>query len=112
MTPKEYQSLALRTMAPLAKDRSYSPKEQQMLNGALGLSGETGELVDYMKKVFFHGHDLDVNKVADEAGDVLWYMACLLDAFDLDMEQVMIQNVEKLKKRYPQGFTKEGSLHG
>lgn len=111
MTPEEYQSQAMRTCARAEGERAFSPDQLQTLNAALGLSGEAGELVDYIKKGFFHGHALSPEKIADEAGDVLWYLAVLLDAFGLKLEDVMRQNVAKLRRRYPEGFSQEASIH-
>lgn len=109
MNGNEYQTQAMRTRRLAESDRSFSPREQQLLNAALGLSGETGELVDYIKKGFFHGHPIDPEKIADEAGDVLWYVACLCDAVGLALEDVMAGNVAKLTRRYPEGFSQEAS---
>lgn len=52
----------------------------QMLK--MGIIGETGEIIDYLKKCKFHGHPISLEKVVDEAGDVMWYVALLLDEFD------------------------------
>lgn len=109
MQINEYQEKSMRTKSPTPGDRSFSPAEQQMLNAALGLSGEAGELVDYLKKGFFHGHEIDPVKIADETGDLLWYIAYLLDAVGLKLEDVMAQNVAKLERRYPGGFSVEDS---
>lgn len=111
MQINEYQEKSMRTKSPTPGDRSFSPAEQQMLNAALGLSGEAGELVDYLKKGFFHGHEIDPAKVADETGDLLWYIAYLLDAVGLKLEDVMEQNVAKLERRYPGGFSVEDSIN-
>lgn len=72
--------------------------------GALGLAGETGEVVDIIKKTVYQGHALYVGGVAEELGDVLWYVALICNAVGLSFEQVMALNVRKLRERYPDGF--------
>lgn len=76
---------------------------------ALGLAGEAGEVCDLIKKHFGHGHELDVDKLKLELGDVLWYVAGLAHLLDLNLSEVAYANLDKLKKRYPQGFSHEAS---
>ena len=79
---------------------------------ALGLAGETGEVVDEIKKHIGHGHDLNVSKLRYELGDVLWYVAGLAQALGLTLEDVAAGNLEKLRARYPEGhFTRERSVN-
>lgn len=68
MSPNEYQRLALRTA-------SEESMKDPLLNGLLGLGGETGECQDLYKKHRFQGHELDKAKMAKELGDVSWYLA-------------------------------------
>jgi len=98
----EYQLLALRTAN---KDKDL------VLNGALGLSGESGEVADIVKKHLFQGHELNQDKIIDELGDVLWYIAIMAKGIGVGMEEIAKHNVEKLKKRYPNGFEAEKSIH-
>lgn len=104
MTINEYQKLALRTS-------NHQTTFDLLVNGALGLCGEAGEVVDLIKKHYFQGHELDVSKVIIELGDVCWYIATLAHGLGVDLETVMIYNIEKLKKRYPNGFTIEDSIY-
>ena len=101
MTINDYQQAALRT-ANLLK---FS-KEGMLANGALGLSGESGECADIVKKHLFQGHEL-----ANELGDVAWYLALASYAIGYDLEKVLQMNVDKLRKRYPDGFSAERSIH-
>ena len=78
---------------------------------AMGLTGESGELVDYLKKWVGHGHKLDTENVEKELGDVLWYVAELCNALGLDMDKIAQKNVEKLKARYPDGFSQAASIN-
>ena len=82
-----------------------------MINGVMGLAGESGECVDMVKKYLFQGHDLDKEHLAKELGDVAWYLAITARAIGYDLSTVLQMNVEKLKKRYPDGFTAEKSIN-
>lgn len=77
---------------------------------ALGIAGEAGEVADYVKKVVGHRHPLDREKMAKELGDVLWYLAVLAERFGYSLDQVAQMNVDKLRRRYPDGFSPERSL--
>lgn len=79
--------------------------------GALGLTGEAGEVADQVKKHIFQQHPLNLAELGKELGDVLWYVALLLETTGLHMEDILQANVEKLKRRYPDGFDPERSLH-
>lgn len=99
----DYQSRALRTLPT-----GLSHKD--MLNlGALGVCGESGEAGDVVKKYLFHGHELDRLKLQIELGDVLWYVAVLCHALGVNMSDVATGNVDKLKRRYPEGFSPTAS---
>ena len=57
------------------------------------------------------GHELDIEKIIKELGDVAWYMAEIATVLDVELEDVLVQNIEKLKKRYPEGFSTEKSVN-
>jgi NTP pyrophosphatase (non-canonical NTP hydrolase) len=80
-----------------------------LINGALGLTGEAGEVADIIKKHTMQGHDLDCEHIAKELGDVLWYVAETATAIGYDLETIMQMNIDKLMKRYPEGFSSERS---
>ena len=88
----------------------YSDQARLAIAG-LGLAGEAGEVVDYLKKVVGHGHKLDKDKLVKELGDVLWYVAEICSAINADMSDVAQQNMDKLKARYPDGFSSERSIN-
>ena len=102
--PNNYQKLAFRT----AGDKTF---EEYILNGALGLTGEAGEVADIIKKWKFQGHELDVEKMVDELGDVCWYIALISNALSIDLSEIFHRNIEKLKARYPDGFDPERSVN-
>jgi NTP pyrophosphatase (non-canonical NTP hydrolase) len=103
MDADTYQQLALRTETP------GRTTPERLLNAALGLCGEAGEFADSLKKAHFHGHTLDREHLRKELGDVLWYVALACDALDLQLSEVMEENIEKLRRRYPDGFSSERS---
>lgn len=111
MTLNEYQELAARTARPIneSSDRSDTEFRETVLIRALGLAGESGEVCDLIKKAYGHSHGVDVPKLVKELGDVLWYVAMLADVYNIDLDIVAMQNVNKLKARYPEGFTVEAS---
>ena len=100
----EYQKLAMRT----ASDKS---KQNMVLNGVMGLCGEAGECIDIVKKHMFQGHELDTQKLIDEASDCLWYLAEIASGLDISLEDIANHNVEKLRKRYPDGFNIDKSVN-
>ena len=103
MHGNDYQRAALRT-AP-----HYAYPMDMITNGVMGLAGEAGECVDMVKKARYQGHDLDTEHLAKELGDLCWYVALTAYAIGFDMDTIMERNVEKLKKRYPEGFSAERS---
>lgn len=104
MTINTYQQLAARTI-------NHALDRDEMINHAVfGLSGEVGEISSFFQKVY-QGHELSETDLRKEAGDVAWMLAELCTAYGWDMEQVFIENIEKLRARYPKGFSAERSLH-
>ena len=99
MTINEYQRLAMRTKNPELS------REQILINSAMGLCGEAGEFIDSIKKWYAHGHDLDKDHLIKELGDVAWYLAEAAEALGVSLEEVLERNIDKLRKRYPEGFS-------
>ena len=127
MQGKEYVKLAMRTNDRKATDRLeeqiwinyFMDKDGYMIldedgidlggvfNACLGLSGEVGEFNDMIKKWIFHEKPFDEVHAKKELGDVLWYVAMMCHSFGWDLDEIMQMNVDKLKARYPQGFSVE-----
>ncbi len=105
MTEQQYIAEILRTYAGADDPTS------KLILGALGLAGETGEVVDMVKKYVFQGHEIDREKFRDKLGDVLWYVMLICHTTGCSLEEVMIANVAKLRRRYPHGFEAERSVH-
>lgn len=104
MTLNEYQLLAQRTS-------STKKALDKLENGCMGLCGETGECMDIMKKYKFQGHVIGLSKLAEELGDVLWYVAELATGLGMTLDEVAVGNIEKLRQRYPDGFDAERSVN-
>ena len=104
MTVNEYQKLAMTTLNPALS------KKDVLINGVMGLCGESGEAIDIVKKWLAQGHELDKEKLAKELGDIAWYLAETATALDLNLEDIFEANIEKLKKRYPEGFDVQRSI--
>ena len=105
MTINEYQKLAMTTLNPTLSEKDV------LINGVMGLCGESGEAIDIVKKWLAQGHELDKEKLAKELGDICWYLAETATALDLSLEDIMAANIEKLRKRYPEGFDTERSVN-
>ena len=101
----EYQRQVTRTLQP--EDRQTRTEMLSMV--ALGIAGEAGEVVDLIKKHLFHGHPIDDEKLCGELGDLLWYVAAMATRFNLELSLVADQNIAKLRRRYPYGFSKDAS---
>ncbi len=99
-----YQKLAMTTLNPALQGKDV------LINGVMGLCGEAGEAIDLVKKHLAQGHPLDRERLAGELGDIAWYLAETALAIDYDLDTVCRMNLEKLKERYPEGFSRERSL--
>ena len=105
MTINEYQQLAMKTLNPALSEKDV------LINGVMGLCGESGEAIDIVKKWLAQGHELDKEKLKKELGDICWYLAETATALGCDLEDIMAANIEKLQKRYPEGFDAEKSVN-
>ena len=90
--------------------KSSMTKKEALSNYCMGLSGEAGELIDHIKKHLYHGHEFNPEYASKEIGDVLWYVAAIASELNLNLDEVAIENIEKLMERYPQGFNCEDSI--
>lgn len=117
MTGNEYQELAMRTNDGMSVHRlglaitGSSHDIAGLLMGCLGLTGESGELIDMFKKWIFHGKTLDEDHAKKELGDVMWYVADIAYSMGWDLDEIMKMNIDKLKARYPDGFSTDLSNH-
>lgn len=98
MKLNEFQEASKRTL------QTELSHKDQLINYSMGLSGEAGEVLDYIKKIVFHRHELNKLKLTEELGDVLFYLAAICTLEGITLEEVAKSNIEKLIKRYPKGF--------
>ena len=96
----EYQKLAMRTAG-----------KADLACAGLGLTGEAGEVAYIIKKHLYHGHKLDVDAIKKEIGDCCWYAALTCEILGIDFNEIAQINIDKLKKRYPDGFSEEASIN-
>lgn len=106
----EYQVLASRTLID-EPDFEISGLDNMIIWNAIGLAGEAGEVADLVKKGIYHQHGLDVEKVKKELGDVMWYVAAMCTKLNINLSEVCDANIQKLKARYPQGYSSERSIN-
>lgn len=111
MQGNEYQKLAMRTNDYKGMERVCTFADENgnattggLLNGALGLTGESGEVADIIKKGIFHEKGIDTEHLKKECGDVLWYLAMICESAGFTLDDVMEENVNKLIARYPDRF--------
>ena len=105
MDINEYQKLAMRTLNPKIE------KKELILNASMGLCGESGEVIDLVKKHLFQGHDLDGEKLIKELGDVAWYLAEAATALNVNLSEILEKNIKKLENRFPDGFNSNRSIN-
>lgn len=101
----EYQRAAMR-----AANKALAADEI-ILNAAMGMNGEAGEVIDHLKKARFQGGILDRTKLIRETGDLLWYCALMAEALDVSLAEIAQINIAKLRARYPDGFDADRSNH-
>ena len=102
----EYKKLAMRTKKP------WDDKSLEMAYCALGLTGEAGEVAEMIKKHLSGSKPIDIEKLKKELGDVLWYIACSADYFDLDMDEIAQINIDKLHARHGESWSGYGNRTG
>lgn len=104
MNFNEYQKLAQRTS-------NTKCSVSKLINGVMGLNSESGECIDLIKKNEFQGHDLDINKLIDGLGNVLWYIAETCEGIGVTIEDVARHNIVKLKKTCSEGFEADRNIY-
>ena len=100
----EYQRLAART---IGKDFTFPMMEGHAL---YGMASEVGELHGLYQKAY-QGHKLDEDHRKKEVGDLLWFISEYCTSQGWRLGEIAKLNVDKLKARYPDGFSEDKSLH-
>lgn len=112
MDIRNYVDLSARTDVKYPCQKSKLTNEEkvfneQLLHASLGLTTESAEFADQIKRHTFYQKNLDKVNLIEELGDLMWYFALACRALKVDPEEILIKNIEKLKNRYPEGFTPE-----
>ena len=105
MDVNEYQKSAMTTLNPTLD------RKDVLINSVMGLCGESGEAIDIVEKWLMQGHDLDKEHLIKELGDIAWYLAEAATALDVPLGTVLQGNLDKLRQRFPNGFSTEASVH-
>ncbi|MFA4946488.1 MAG: nucleoside triphosphate pyrophosphohydrolase family protein [Candidatus Micrarchaeia archaeon] len=96
----EYQKLCKVTA------KKFDNPGKEICTWGLGITGEAGDVASCIKKTFIHENDQRAG-IRENLGDTLWYAAMICNFFGWSMQDVLNENIGKLKKRYPEGFTIE-----
>lgn len=113
MNPKEYQELASRTESidfDAIRLRTENVRAIRLMHAQFGLASEGGEFAGQLKKAFFYGTPLDTVNLAEELGDLFWYMALAANELGIDFERIMEINIRKLAKRYGDKFSENRAV--
>jgi len=98
MNLKEYQEFCKLTA------KKFPTEREEILTWGLGITGEAGDVASCIKKTYQHDND-QTNGIKENLGDMLWYASMICNFFGWSLQEIMDNNAEKLKKRYPNGFT-------
>jgi len=107
MNPTEYIKNAIRTESPQCLFSSMLTPMTRLLHGAMGICTEAGELLDVLKKCLFYNRKIDHDNVKEELGDVFWYLAIICNQEGWTFEEIMEENIKKLKARYPEKLSEK-----
>ncbi len=103
MTLDDYQRRAARTM------NAGLSETERLIDAAAGLAEEAGEVLGLVRKHVYMGHALDRDRLTRELGDALWCVAAVATSLGVTLEAVAAANLEKLRRRYPEGYSDEAS---
>lgn len=101
----DYQRLCQQTA------KGFQDKEKELADWGLGAAGEAGDLAGCIKKTLFHNND-QTKGIRENIGDTMWYLAMICNYYNWDFEEVLAENIAKLKARYPQGFNEKNAQRG
>ena len=106
VTSKESNSTHVLNMKLIDLEKESGVNLALLMTGAIGIASEGGEFSEIVKKCIFQGKPLDdetVYHIKRELGDIMWYWISACRALNLDPNEVINENVRKLKSRYPDG---------
>lgn len=105
MELNNYQEACKRT------SKKFSSPETEIATWGLGIAGEAGDVASCIKKTFAHKNDVKKG-IKENLGDMMWYAAMICNFFGWKLSDALQENIDKLKKRYPEGFSFEDAQRG
>lgn len=81
-----------------------------LLHAAIGMSGESGEVLDMIKKVWVYEKLIDPEKLIEELGDIIFYWQAMANLMGISAHEIKLKNMRKLNKRYPQGYSDQAAI--
>jgi NTP pyrophosphatase (non-canonical NTP hydrolase) len=103
VTLDEYQRATARTTNAGLSDH------ERLVDAAAGLAEEAGEVLGLVRKHVYMGHPMDRGRVTRELGDALWCLAGVATSLGMTLDAIAVANLEKLRQRYPDGYSDEAS---
>ena len=114
ITSENYVENVLRTAThdfEAIKERLNNPEIIMLLHAAMGLDTEQAEFMDILKKYIYYGKSFDKVNAIEELGDSQWYLGLAVYALKTTINDILTGNIEKLKLRYPEGFTEKDAIY-
>jgi len=108
---RNYQDI-INQFYPTNRDerRERAAEREEVIEACLGLAGESGEVVDLIKKSIYYGKPLDQGKLVEELGDTLHYLVRLCELHGFEIEDIADDNIRKLRGRYPKGYSNDAAI--
>lgn len=113
MNSKDYIKNAIKTETQdfSGIQARFTEENIRLLHSCIGLCTEAGEALDALKKHLYYGKKLDKVNLKEEMGDLFWYLAIMADSLDIEFEEIMIKNINKLKARYGEKFSEDKAIN-
>lgn len=83
---------------------------QTLLHAGVGIAGEGGEFLDSLKKSWVYNKNIDNENLIEELGDLMFYIQAAANALGVSLEDIVLKNIEKLMKRYPDGYSDAAAI--
>ena len=111
MEPSVYLDESERTERKFKDGAILSQHQIELLHAAMGVATEGCEVLDILKKHIIYDKKLDHEHLAEECGDILWYIAIICRRLGYSFEELMQDNIDKLAKRYPGKFSSSHAIN-